>query len=259
MLLDRGLDVDAACDNGYTPLMIAASNGRLEHQACLLARGASVQRRDLYGWNVFHHACDGGNAEIVAYLITNVGSGLQWDVRVNLECRPSGSIPKMLPGCTVLHLGTMETSILTLLLLDNHPSLNLDVTTMTLETPLHTAALTGCRETVNLLIDRGAAVDSQNIDGETALHFAVGHDRLDIVQTLYKRGANIDAKTTMGLTALHYAALNGSGQVTHFLLNTGVTSTRDVQGITPELAARSKGYLDIADVLKQHFDRETGS
>lgn len=52
--------------------------------------------------------------------------------------------------------------------------------------------MSGCYETVKILIDRGAIVDAQTEDGSTALMTAAFSGYVDIVDLLLRNGASPD-------------------------------------------------------------------
>lgn len=131
-------------------------------------------------------------------------------------------------------------------------------------TPLMGAAHAGRTATVNLLLDRGAAIDAKNFMNMTALHLAACNGQTETVQVLLRRGAKpdphnaadawsyilstplicaahdghldtvkallaggaaINAATSFGMTALHYAAAQGQLDTVKFLVKSGADAT----------------------------------
>ena len=87
-------------------------------------------------------------------------------------------------------------------------------------TPLHIASSKRSAETVDLLIQNGADVNAQNVNGSTPLHVAASsHLALEgtIVRLLLRRGANVDAKDSEGRTPLDIALLEGNSWITKLL------------------------------------------
>ena len=78
-----------------------------------------------------------------------------------------------------------------------------------------------CLEIVQLLLERGISIDSQNRQGETALHIAATGNKISLVEELLKAGSNVDATDQFGATALHVAALRGYTQIVQMLLDRG--------------------------------------
>ncbi|MGV3722849.1 MAG: ankyrin repeat domain-containing protein [Actinomycetota bacterium] len=72
-------------------------------------------------------------------------------------------------------------------------------------TPLHTAAVSGSAELVELLVKAGARPEARDQAGNTALHSAVVGRNLPAVQKLLGLGVDREAKSKIGLTALHLA------------------------------------------------------
>lgn len=74
---------------------------------------------------------------------------------------------------------------------------------------------------LNLLIEKGADIESEDILGRRALHKAVilGYD--DAAKTLLEKGADINARNSNGDTALHKAAEKGSASIAKLLINQG--------------------------------------
>ena len=70
---------------------------------------------------------------------------------------------------------------------------------------LHIAARTGNAKQVQKLLDRGADVDSQVINGTTALHQAAMNGHVNVVKVLLKAGADVEIREEEGNTALHLA------------------------------------------------------
>jgi ankyrin repeat protein len=68
-LLARGADPLLANDAGTTPLMLAASTGRLDLWKLLLERGGDVKAQEKKGATVLMHAAAGGNPDILAQLL----------------------------------------------------------------------------------------------------------------------------------------------------------------------------------------------
>lgn len=104
LLLEAGLDPDAAADNGSTPLHYAADNGSAEVSRLLLEAGADPNRIDGAALSPLHYAAPAGGAALI---------------RVLIEYGADPNVPD-LDGRTALHTAARQNplSIVAELLLD---------------------------------------------------------------------------------------------------------------------------------------------
>jgi ankyrin repeat protein len=63
---------------------------------------------------------------------------------------------------------------------------------------------------VELLLKKGAAVDTRDEAGRTALHYAARRGHEELLQLLLEKEAAVHARDDEGRTGLHYAATNGA-------------------------------------------------
>ncbi|GAA6036876.1 hypothetical protein JCM8097_006327 [Rhodosporidiobolus ruineniae] len=68
-LISRGVDIDAADADGWTPLHVAASKGRLEISRLLLDAGASVDQQSKRGYTALQNAAVKGRLPLVHFLL----------------------------------------------------------------------------------------------------------------------------------------------------------------------------------------------
>jgi len=68
-LLDWGAGVNARDDEGWSPLYMAAGNGRLDFVQMLLDHGATIDAPTLYGRTPLHQASTWGHVDIVRLLL----------------------------------------------------------------------------------------------------------------------------------------------------------------------------------------------
>ncbi len=76
-------------------------------------------------------------------------------------------------------------------------------------TPLHIAAYGGSTDIVRLLLNHGANVNAEDLNGNSALHFAARKGQTDVARLLLDRGANMEACALDGSTPLHVASSFG--------------------------------------------------
>jgi len=85
-------------------------------------------------------------------------------------------------------------------------------------TPLMAAAAHGHERVVEMLLQRGADVNLQNIVGVTALMLAVRYGLERVFELLLQRGAEINKQNSYGDTALMFAACCGHPAIVLHLL-----------------------------------------
>jgi ankyrin repeat protein len=68
-LLDKGANIEATNDDGWTPLHWACRNGCVEVVEMLLDKRANIEARDNGGWTPLHEACYKGHVEVVKLLL----------------------------------------------------------------------------------------------------------------------------------------------------------------------------------------------
>ncbi|KAL0929819.1 uncharacterized protein CTRU02_215249 [Colletotrichum truncatum] len=116
--------------------------------------------------------------------------------------------------------------------------------------PIQAAVVGGCKEIVELLLDKGARADMRGSDGKSSLHVAScgGHQR--IVQILLDKGAEINRICLTSGTALRAASEQGHQGVVQILLNQGAEVNNE-GGIhdSPLIVASTKGHREIVQLL----------
>jgi ankyrin repeat protein len=119
-------------------------------------------------------------------------------------------------------------------------------------TPLTLAAAFGTREAVNVLVEAGADVKSQNRSGLTALHVAWQDE--SVIRLLLARGADVNAKTQLGATPLLVASsATGTEATVSLLLENGADpNSAEDRGVTPLIAAAGVGNAAVAKLLLEH-------
>lgn len=70
LLLTLGANRDAVAHDFMTPLQTAAYYGRFDVAKRLLDAGADIGAVDIHGWNALHHACRKGRVEIAKLLVS---------------------------------------------------------------------------------------------------------------------------------------------------------------------------------------------
>jgi ankyrin repeat protein len=119
-------------------------------------------------------------------------------------------------------------------------------------TPIMTAAETGRVEVIRMLLAQFKPdVNAQDVDGSTALIFAARRGQTAAARALLDVGAKADLTDSHGRTALMYAALNGYPATAQLLMGRGAAvNARDKAGNTAlTLAARYAGSPDVLRAL----------
>ncbi|TRX89494.1 hypothetical protein FHL15_009663 [Xylaria flabelliformis] len=117
-------------------------------------------------------------------------------------------------------------------------------------TPLHIAAENGHQEIVQLLIEKGANVESANRSRQTPLLKAVQSRHQEIMKLLIEKGANVESKDSYGYAPLHIAAENGHQDIIKLLIEKGANvESRGSFSRTPLLRAAMNGRQEIVKLL----------
>jgi cytohesin len=221
-LLDYGLDPDIRCSpEEMTPLMFAASRGKLAHARSLLDRGADPQAMSGqdFNWNAAHFACVNGHLVILELL---------------LDCHKQTSDQRMLLSVKVA--GRKE-----------HDRANM----------LHSAAFQGKHEVIRYLLSTCTIsnVDCRSELGRTPLHYAVRQGHIDSVLVLLSSGADVNAsEPRTGYSILHWAARNGHLNIVQMLLTRNCNASAVSQiGLSPHVLAIRGGHKDVAQCIKDHI------
>ena len=186
--LSENDNVESGTSGDMTPLMGAAAGGQEACLTLLLARGADLNAVDIQGQAPLHFAIMRKRAETVRWLIeqgadvNRVGENLAF--RQGMEKRHQEN-----PVTTDVQKH-----------LDEHLKMRRS------HTPLEFAAMGGQVETVRLLIQHGANVNTEEkVFLHSPLGSAVWGGNAEVVRILIEHGANVHAKDQFGHTPLHTA------------------------------------------------------
>ena len=128
---------------------------------------------------------------------------------------------------------------------------NADVNAVTADrmfTPLNMASRLGLDDVAEILLSKGAAINSLDANDRTALHSAVDNavtPAFETVKLLVSRGAIVTDKDNQGQTPLHLAK---SADVVSYLIEAGAdVNAKDNNGLTPLL---TMGKDDVGSVRR---------
>jgi len=119
-------------------------------------------------------------------------------------------------------------------------------------TPLHMAAMEGHKEIAELLIAEGANVNAKNNSGWIPLHDVSFKGHKEIAKLLIDKGSDVNVKGRKMQTALHVSAVRGHKEIVELLIGAeSDVNAREWKGETP-LDWTINDHPEIADLLRKH-------
>jgi ankyrin repeat protein len=199
-----------------TPLIHAASAGRLEIVKLLIGKGVDIHATASHAQTALHLAATHGHEEVVAYLLEHGAQTGHQDV--------FGDTPLM----SAVRMGRPRGA---LLLLEHMGGQGLEASCpYGGYTALHRAVHQGCMDLVAALLNHGARADTTSRDGTSALQTAVRSGHLGVVRLLVdKLGSEaLQVRDAGGRSLLHAVMQEGREELVGYLLSNGLTpSMRD--------------------------------
>lgn len=103
------------------------------------------------------------------------------------------------------------------------------------------------------MIEDGADIEAKDANaGGSVLHFAVQKGKLPIIDLLVSRGADINSRTRTGTTPLHTAVFYGHLPVVEYLVSRGADiNAQSASGATPLVLAIAAKKDPIAERLRE--------
>ncbi|HVS33724.1 MAG TPA: ankyrin repeat domain-containing protein [Thermoanaerobaculia bacterium] len=185
-LLDSDPGLLAGRQNNVSAVMWAIYNGRKEIARLLVQRGADVS---------FHEACALGDAERVAAM-------LEADASL-LDAKSPDGFPGVGLAIFFGHPGIAR------LLIERGADVAMPADNAQRVAPVHAAAAACDRETMLLLLERGADPNARQQMDYTALHGAASRGDVEMAKMLIDRGADRAARGSDGKTVAEVAVEHG--------------------------------------------------
>jgi len=262
LLITNGSCVNSAKHGmNQSALMLAVHRGRLDIVKMLTQYGADIYDRNFDNMQPIDVASFCGHVDIVQFLSSsNTSAAVLRCCSLNTHTSATALRGR---GCslysdvgvdcrcnTAMHLITDLQIMLSLL----ENGADVEAENVDGLRPIHCAVRTKLVELVELLIQHGANVDAADVFGNRPLHEAVSHG-LRVVQLLVQRGAKLNVQNIDGKTPLHIAVERQQSDVILFLLSQDVdVGLTDVWRNTPlhyftnELAAVSEVAESVVNV-----------
>ncbi|HEV7239091.1 MAG TPA: ankyrin repeat domain-containing protein [Thermoanaerobaculia bacterium] len=185
-LVDADASVLTAAENGVTPLLLAIYHGKVDVAWLMVERGAPVS---------FGEACALGDEARVKEM-------LGADPRL-LHSRTADGFPSAGMAIFFGH------GALARWLIEQGADVNAPAENAMRVAPVHAAAAACDRETMRMLLERGADANARQQMDYTALHGAAGRGDVEMAKLLLAHGAQRDAKGSDGKTPAIVAREHG--------------------------------------------------
>lgn len=234
-LLEHGAGIAARNEHGWNAMHAAASQGHLDTVKLLVARGLSVADETALGDNALVVAVQRGHYDTVQYI-------LEQGINTNKTASSSDS---------ALLYAVSRGSVPTVELLLKH-SAHSKARTTNLRTALEMAVSKGQTALVMLLIRQGVDIAATHACELHPVVYAVCAGHLQLLQTLLTMGAPIEYVSSDGNTLLHYAAESGQQKVLALLLSRGcqINKTNDLGYTALHLAANYGRAICVRNLLR---------
>ncbi|XP_065160341.1 protein phosphatase 1 regulatory subunit 12A isoform X2 [Atheta coriaria] len=212
LLLEKGADIDTANVDGLTALHQACIDDNLDMVEFLVEHGSDVNRGDNEGWTPLHATVSCGFVSIAKYLLehganvaaVNCDGELALDIAENEEMEDLIQQEIEERGVDCEEARNEEKR---LMLRDAKEWLATGNKCVDIEspktgaTPLHVASAKGYLDVMKILLQIGADVDKQDVDGWTPLHAAAHWGQKEAAQVLVENFSDMDAKNFVGQTS----------------------------------------------------------
>jgi len=206
LLLSHGAEINSRTGSklGISPLMLAAMNGHAAAVSLLVDMGSDINAQIETNRNTaLTLACFQGRHEVVSILV---------DKRANIEHRAKTGLTPLMEAASG---GYVEVGRV---LLDKGADIAAAPVPSSRDTALTIAADKGHYRFVDLLVQRGGAVDARNKKGQSALWLACNGGHVEVVQLLVTAHADADAQDNRKVSCLMSAFRRGHVKVVRWLV-----------------------------------------
>jgi len=126
--------------------------------------------------------------------------------------------------------------------------------------PLHYASMYDDKSILPDLLQAGAFINAQDLEGDSVLHWAIREGKLDTVRFLVEKGVNLNIANDDGETPLHLAVQCSECEIVAYLLRNGSNpALRDAEGMTAFDIALETRDSDIVQLLAKRPRRSPSS
>lgn len=207
MLLEAGSNVLAVDDHQTTALMYAANMGHAD-VVRELGPTSNLEARDDSGRTALIYAVDGGHLRIVRGLLA---------VGANVNASDNDGVTPLMTAAVASSVAILVTLL--------HAGADINAVTESDQcTALIFAAQYNALPSVQVLLKKGAAIDTVNLQGEAAIFKAAANSNIDIVNALLTAGANPNIVDSYEVSPLMATATSVSGETVRLPINPVLTA-----------------------------------